>query len=411
MLLAAAVAVGATGVQAPAVASTPPSVTIEGGGAGHGVGLSHWGSEGLARQGRTTAEILHHYFTGVTIEPGGPWPRPAVLIGSGTGAVELRPGGPTRLVVEIPGRPDPPRVRLVRGDLVRVGTSGTSLFVRVSGGAVSEYPSGTRLRVPVPKRRLDVRPDSRTDFLGWSSSETSRTYRHGTVEVSLDRGNREAACRGRMCTVVRNLGMQKYLLGLAEVPPSFGVAAQEVQAVLGRSFAAVRIANAREPGLYHLRADTMDQHYKGWLHHASNPRWVSAVGSTRSVVIKHRGQVAQGYYSASSGGHTESSSYVWSTQPGHLVAVADPADSIAPQHRWTRRYTLDEIGAWFGVADVRSVSIGGSVGASGRVDKASVQIVGSTTRSVTGNQFRATVNANAPDRPLWSTKFRITGVG
>jgi stage II sporulation protein D len=42
-------------------------VTIEGSGWGHGVGLSQRGAEGLARQGYSYLDILHHYYTGVEI--------------------------------------------------------------------------------------------------------------------------------------------------------------------------------------------------------------------------------------------------------------------------------------------------------------------------------------------------------
>jgi stage II sporulation protein D len=42
-------------------------VTIEGSGWGHGVGLSQLGAEGLARQGYSYLDILHHYYTGVEI--------------------------------------------------------------------------------------------------------------------------------------------------------------------------------------------------------------------------------------------------------------------------------------------------------------------------------------------------------
>jgi stage II sporulation protein D len=38
-------------------------------GYGHGVGMSQWGANGLAKQGKSAEEILRHYYTGVEIEP------------------------------------------------------------------------------------------------------------------------------------------------------------------------------------------------------------------------------------------------------------------------------------------------------------------------------------------------------
>ncbi|MNJ53569.1 hypothetical protein D3C77_489630 [compost metagenome] len=35
-------------------------------GNGHGVGMSQWGANGMAKQGYTTTQILKHYYTGVS---------------------------------------------------------------------------------------------------------------------------------------------------------------------------------------------------------------------------------------------------------------------------------------------------------------------------------------------------------
>lgn len=38
-------------------------------GSGHGVGMSQWGAEGMAREGATAADILLHYYTGIRLAP------------------------------------------------------------------------------------------------------------------------------------------------------------------------------------------------------------------------------------------------------------------------------------------------------------------------------------------------------
>ena len=43
-------------------------VDIETIGYGHGVGMSQWGANGLAKKGKDYEEILKHYYTGVEIE-------------------------------------------------------------------------------------------------------------------------------------------------------------------------------------------------------------------------------------------------------------------------------------------------------------------------------------------------------
>ena len=43
------------------------SYVIEGGGYGHGVGMSQWGARGMAENGFTYDQILHHYFTDIEL--------------------------------------------------------------------------------------------------------------------------------------------------------------------------------------------------------------------------------------------------------------------------------------------------------------------------------------------------------
>ena len=47
---------------------TKDTVTFTGFGAGHGLGISQWGAERMAVGGASYADILHHYYTGVTLQ-------------------------------------------------------------------------------------------------------------------------------------------------------------------------------------------------------------------------------------------------------------------------------------------------------------------------------------------------------
>ena len=46
----------------------PAGVVVSGGGNGHAVGMSQWGALGMAKLGKTYAEILTHYYTGTKLE-------------------------------------------------------------------------------------------------------------------------------------------------------------------------------------------------------------------------------------------------------------------------------------------------------------------------------------------------------
>ena len=45
-----------------------PLIEFVGRGYGHGVGMSQWGARGQALHGRTYAEILRYYYSGIAIE-------------------------------------------------------------------------------------------------------------------------------------------------------------------------------------------------------------------------------------------------------------------------------------------------------------------------------------------------------
>ncbi|MBC5815925.1 MAG: SpoIID/LytB domain-containing protein [Candidatus Eremiobacteraeota bacterium] len=49
-------------------AQAAATITIEGSGRGHGVGLCQWGSRGLASEGRSSRDILSFYFPGIQIQ-------------------------------------------------------------------------------------------------------------------------------------------------------------------------------------------------------------------------------------------------------------------------------------------------------------------------------------------------------
>ena len=47
---------------------TKDAVTFTGYGSGHGLGISQWGAKRLAETGKSYADILHHYYTGTTLQ-------------------------------------------------------------------------------------------------------------------------------------------------------------------------------------------------------------------------------------------------------------------------------------------------------------------------------------------------------
>ena len=50
------------------LAVTGDTVKITTYGYGHGVGMSQWGANGMAKEGYTTTQILKHYYTGISFQ-------------------------------------------------------------------------------------------------------------------------------------------------------------------------------------------------------------------------------------------------------------------------------------------------------------------------------------------------------
>ena len=48
--------------------SLPPRLIVNGRGFGHGVGMSQWGAQGMARAGDSFDKILTHYYPGIAVE-------------------------------------------------------------------------------------------------------------------------------------------------------------------------------------------------------------------------------------------------------------------------------------------------------------------------------------------------------
>ena len=148
-------------------------VLVLGRGWGHGVGMSQWGAEGLARRGASYPEILGHYYTGVSIAT---YPTPRrIEVGVSTGNSSVSVTGAFR-ILGANGR------TLVREAL------GTWGFRFGGGGIVAIDPPagfGLPLEVGVVKAPRTVRPGARVSI----TYALSRPARVKAVTKGLDRGS------------------------------------------------------------------------------------------------------------------------------------------------------------------------------------------------------------------------------
>lgn len=360
-------------------AAAGPNFRFEGGGWGHGVGMSQYGARGRATNGASYTQILGHYYQSTSIEnqPGPDDLR--ILLGeiantvvTPTGAISFELNGTP--IGSAPGAGD--TTIAAAGEQFQV--SGQATFGPIGSAADTLYVTfagGGPMRV----------------------SATGNRYQYGRLAITI-------ASPGVLRVVLQGLPMDQYLYGLGEMPSSWPAEALKAQAVAGRSYAKNVAARRRSDGSpFDLFATVQDQNYVGYEKEvgASGASWVAAVNATSGQVVAYQGSVIQAFYFSSSGGHTENSERVFSQALPYLKGVPDPEDGFDnPRHRWSRTYSTDQLSAWLArfadtnVGTVSSVSLLGPFGVSGRIDKGTVRLVGSAgTKDVNGARFRQVVNS------------------
>lgn len=393
---------------APAAADT--LFTFDGGGFGHGVGMSQYGAHGMAGAGRSYTQILAHYYQGTTLVPATQPANLRVLLG--------------RTAVEVPDT----LTNTTKESATVVTPTGTMEGLEddqhrsnfASGEAVTVWanPGGGVMYQGDPAYAPQG-PFYGNVELRYGQGEparvslTGRRYQWGRLRFRNSGGALEV--------VVSKLTMEKYLYGLGEMPSSWESAALKTQAVAGRSYAkeAVDRRRAGDPSrTWDLDATVLDQAYIGFEKEtgAYADQWKAAVDGTASQVLQYDGSTIQAFYSSSSGGHTENSEYVFVATLPYARGVADPHDATPsnPNSSWTRSYSGSELGGWVAarygsIGSIVNIEITGNIGVSGRINRANVHLAGASgSLDLTGAQFRLMVNAYAGSgRTLLSTKVSL----
>jgi stage II sporulation protein D len=330
-----------------ASASASVSWVVHGRGFGHGVGMSAYGAYGYALHGKTYRFILGHYYTGTTVEPIEKTRIVRVLLGTSSGDVEF--SGATSACRS---KLDPARSYEARriGNGVRLRTASGTLVAKC----------GAKLRAAGA---------GRITIAGYGSY----------------RGALEATSTGSSLNVVNALALEQYAKGVMpnEVPPSWPTEELKAQAVAVRSIA---LTSDNGGAIFDVYPDTRSQVYEGLESEYAETN--AAVAATRGQVLMYNGQIATAFYSACSGGHTESVGNVFGTPLPYLVGVPDPYDYYCPLHKWTLNFTGPEISSRLsGYLDgrLRKVVIT-KTGVSPRILEAKLVGTGGTT-TVTGSEL------------------------
>lgn len=150
--------------------------------------------------------------------------------------------------------------------------------------------------------------------------------------------------------VVDVLPLERYLLGLNEVPMDWPMEALRAQAVAARTYSLWTLetgrAGAAEVYGFDICASDQCQVFSGAdvLRGPEGMRWQEAVRSTAGTAVLHGGQPILARYHSTSGGHTldNSEAFEGSADLSYLQGVPSPAENGSPFFRWEVPFGLGD---------------------------------------------------------------------
>lgn len=291
---------------APAVSDAKTWI-VKGGGFGHGVGMSAWGSYGYGKHGWGYKRIIGHYYRHVKVGKDKGNARVRVLLASRSGDVKFDGA------VKACGK------RLKPLKTYRAARRGSKIRLE----------SGAGKRLAGCGKRLHAKSKGIVDIHGVGK------YR-GALETvpSADGGQ----------LVVNRLDVEEYVRGSlpGEIPPDWPKETLKAFAIAIRSIALSTDVGGKAFDIY---SDTRTQVYGGVK--LESKRTDKAAKGTRHKVVTYKGDVIQATYFSASGGRTESR-FLGGPKVPYYRSVKDPYDKFSPQHRWTFRFSQGEMDSRLG---------------------------------------------------------------
>ena len=281
-------------IASPAGADGETVITVEGQGFGHGVGMSQYGAYGRALPvsegggGQTSTEILNFYYPTADLASEIVPDDLKVHIFSGLGATITTSG--------------PIAIKNSNGDVFVTLTAGTPLTVGIDVNGIIEILNiaGTNLctlgTLGIPQH-CDTEPITieLTEGEPIKTEVISQFTDIGTSGNSYQWGSLTLRYRqfegGGIYVMLEDLPMDKYLYGLAEVPPTWPNAALEAQAIAGRTYAYKRVEDRRSNVNWSVPWDIYstinDQYYSGYTNESATHflNWKTAVDQTTNTVL------------------------------------------------------------------------------------------------------------------------------
>jgi len=220
----------------------------------------------------------------------------------------------------------------------QAGLAGQVLSARWSDGQVElADAAGQVLMRSAGPLRLSYEDPADTTIL-FDVQYGAGTFWAGS-EDRMYRGAIELLPRGEGLTVVNLLSIEEYLYSVlpSEMPSHWPQAALQAQAVAARSYTLANLGRFAARG-FDLLGDVSSAAYRGLG--AETPTVRRAVDATRGQVLMEGGKPLPAYYSANSGGYTDTTESAWGFASS-LPAVPDPLQS-----RRATRLDPEELARW-----------------------------------------------------------------
>ncbi|MGH2734464.1 MAG: SpoIID/LytB domain-containing protein, partial [Actinomycetota bacterium] len=151
--------------------------------------------------------------------------------------------------------------------------------------------------------------------------------------------------------VVNRLPLERYLLGLAEVPSDWPSEALKAQAVAARTYALYTLSQPRAGAAavygFDICASIECQVFSGAeiVQGADGARWREAVEGTARQTVLYEGAPILARYHSTSGGRTLDNPDAFETEAGYpyLQGVTSTTEQGSPLYRWSVRFRLRDL--------------------------------------------------------------------
>lgn len=351
--------------------SVPKNFSFTGSGFGHGVGMSQVGARGMALEGKSAAEIIQHFYTGVDIAPFPDASSLRVNIGHSLTKFSFR-------VETIVGETGTAFSQLWGSDLSAIPSIVETPTAQVAAGTqITATPteSGTVLTYVLPGIAATPLAPALTFTLRWSGTRfldgpaglvntNSNKYRYGQIHLTTIKTK-----DGPRLEVTNDVRLHdEYLKGIGEMSSSWPAAALQAQVIAIRSYALSKKGVFRSECDCDIYGSTKDLAFVGYskeIEAGWGSKWVDAVTATSTdafsgLTVTLKGRPVATFFFTSSGGHTQDVIDVWGSNLTWLQAVPDPWSldlSLNPGYAtWTKVKSQVEMAKAFLLSDVASYS-------------------------------------------------------